>query len=150
MWHSVYVQTFYASSAKADLRGYWCHPCYTETKSEYLDVEGQQVKKEFLDKRKNDEELDEGWVGCDWCYTWVHQICGLFNKGQNNSEVKYHCPHCLHEGMLYCGSNLCMCLSIDLPVIDGLTAGLLRLSTAEKLTSYFHIQQCLVLSSQNR
>eukprot|EP00884_Botryococcus_braunii_P009216 jgi/Botrbrau1/18296/Bobra.0179s0026.1 len=93
-------QTFYVSSAKTDMRGYWCHACFaSDPKSDSVEFEGQSVKKGTLEKKKNDEELDEGWVECDCCAMWVHQICGLFNKGQNNSEVKYHCPHCLYEGL---------------------------------------------------
>ena len=35
---------------------------------------------------------------CDRCECWVHQICGLFNKGRNDAERGYLCPHCLLHG----------------------------------------------------
>ncbi len=57
-----------------------------------------QVKKVELEKRKNDDEQEEGWVQCDLCSAWVHMICGLFNKGRNNEEMPYHCPECLLGG----------------------------------------------------
>lgn len=44
-------------------------------------------------------ELEEGWVFCDACDSWVHQICGLFNKGRNNKDDHYNCPDCLLKGL---------------------------------------------------
>lgn len=35
---------------------------------------------------------------CDHCEGWVHQICGMFNKGRNNTDVHYLCPDCLAVG----------------------------------------------------
>lgn len=30
---------------------------------------------------------------CDSCEGWVHQICGLFNKGRNDEDMPYQvCP----------------------------------------------------------
>jgi E1A/CREB-binding protein len=52
-----------------------------------------------VQKRKNDEEIEEGWVQCDHCEGWVHQICGMFNKGRNNHDVHYLCPDCLASGI---------------------------------------------------
>ena len=43
-------------------------------------------------------QVEEGWVQCDRCEGWVHQICGLFNKGRNNEDAGYLCPHCLLHG----------------------------------------------------
>jgi hypothetical protein len=42
--------------------------------------------------------VEEGWVQCDRCEGWVHQICGLFNKGRNDEDRGYLCPHCLMHG----------------------------------------------------
>jgi hypothetical protein len=53
------------------------------------------VRKADLQKKKNDDEVEEGWVQCDACESWVHQICGLFNKGKNDQNVHYLCPKCL-------------------------------------------------------
>ena len=43
--------------------------------------------------------MEEGWVQCDDCQGWVHQICGLFNKGNNKENADFHCPACLEEGL---------------------------------------------------
>ncbi len=51
-----------------------------------------------LEKKRNDEETEEGWVQCDHCERWVHQICGLFNKGRNDEDMPYICPMCLLDG----------------------------------------------------
>ena len=59
---------------------------------------GKGLNKADLDKRKNDEEQEEGWVACDSCHAWVHQICGMFNKGRNSDAVSYVCPMCLLDG----------------------------------------------------
>ncbi len=53
------------------------------------------VRKAELIKKKNDDEIEEGWVQCDACEGWVHQICGLFNKGRNDKNKHYLCPDCL-------------------------------------------------------
>lgn len=37
---------------------------------------------------------------CDHCERWVHQICGLFNKGRNDDDMPYICPMCLLDGAL--------------------------------------------------
>jgi len=44
-------------------------------------------------------QMEEGWVQCDDCQGWVHQICGLFNKGNNKDDAAFHCPACLEEGL---------------------------------------------------
>ena len=56
------------------------------------------VRKSELEKRKNDDEQEEGWVACDLCGAWVHMICGMFNKGRNDEDMPYHCPDCLSRG----------------------------------------------------
>ena len=43
-------------------------------------------------------QSEEGWVQCDQCERWVHQICGLFNKGRNTQDTHYMCPMCLQKG----------------------------------------------------
>jgi hypothetical protein len=61
------------------------------------------VLKKDLQRKKNDDEVEEGWVQCDCCDNWVHMICGLFNKGKNDQNVHYLCPMCLQE-VCVCGT----------------------------------------------
>lgn len=85
-----------------DFRGFWCHSCLSEHKGDKIPWEGNQtgwVRKADLQKKKNDDEIEEGWVQCDACESWVHQICGLFNKGKNDQNVHYLCPKCLMLGL---------------------------------------------------
>jgi hypothetical protein len=67
------------------------------------------VRKAEIVKRKNDEEIEEYWVQCDCCEGWVHQICGLFNKGRNNANSTYLCPDCLHRVR---GPCVCVCVCV--------------------------------------
>lgn len=60
------------------------------------------VPKGVLQKKKNDDEIEEGWVQCDCCNAWVHQICGLFNNGKNDQDVHYLCPQCLLQVSTSC------------------------------------------------
>ena len=81
------------------VQGCWCHGCYQDQKGDKILMDGAPIKKSDLQKRKNDEEIEEGWVQCDACELWVHQICGMFNKGRNNNDVHYLCPECLLDGL---------------------------------------------------
>eukprot|EP00775_Hariotina_reticulata_P012625 gene12625-12755_t len=86
-----------------DFRGFWCHSCLQEHKGDKIPWEGSQlghVRKADLQKKKNDDEIEEGWVQCDACESWIHMICGLFNKGKNDQNVHYLCPSCLMRGLM--------------------------------------------------
>ena len=72
--------------------------CMSKSHVHVYDVLQLQVRKSELEKRKNDDEQEEGWVACDACGAWVHMICGLFNKGRNDDDMPYHCPNCLLTG----------------------------------------------------
>lgn len=87
-------QTFYAPPPHPDLRGCWCHPCYNQAGPSIV-VEAHQVLKTAFIKKKNDQVEEEAWVQCDLCEGWVHQICGLFNKGRNQDDRGFICPECL-------------------------------------------------------
>lgn len=56
--------------------------------------DGTEAKKSDLQECKNDALPEEGWVNCDHCNSWVHQICSLFNGRVNKTTARYTCPNC--------------------------------------------------------
>jgi len=56
--------------------------------------DGSEVTKKDLQVFKNDALPEEGWVNCDDCQSWVHQICSLFNGRTNKSNARFTCPSC--------------------------------------------------------
>ncbi|XP_018491142.2 histone acetyltransferase HAC5 [Raphanus sativus] len=75
-------------------RHYVCIPCYNETRTNTVTVDGTPVPKPRFEKKKNDEEVEESWVQCDKCQAWQHQICALFNGRRNHGQAEYTCPNC--------------------------------------------------------
>jgi len=75
---------------------YWCNTCYNDlNESNPIELGDLTIKKSELKKKKNDEIHEEGWVQCDTCERWVHQICCLFNTRLNTEhKSKYNCPQC--------------------------------------------------------
>ncbi|CAH8381540.1 unnamed protein product [Eruca vesicaria subsp. sativa] len=78
-------------------RHYVCIPCYNETRTNTVTVDGTPVPKPRFEKKKNDEEVEESWVLCDKCQAWQHQICALFNGRRNHGQAEYTCPNCYIE-----------------------------------------------------
>lgn len=96
-------QVYYTTPVnKTEVKGFWCHPCYQDHRGERIELDGTNlnVRKSELEKRKNDDEQEEGWVACDLCGAWVHMICGMFNKGRNDEDMPYHCPDCLSRDLV--------------------------------------------------
>ncbi|CAA7027415.1 unnamed protein product [Microthlaspi erraticum] len=83
------------SAAAGESRHHVCAHCYNEARENSVSVDGTCIPKTSLEKKKNDEQIGEGWVQCDKCEAWQHQICGLFNSRRNHGEAtKYTCPNC--------------------------------------------------------
>ncbi len=57
---------FYCTPAGHEIKGSWCHTCYTDIKTDRLELDGFVVRKAELEKRKNDDEVscvrNESWV----------------------------------------------------------------------------------------
>lgn len=85
----------YYTFGTGDTRHYLCIPCYNEARGDTILVDGTNVLKARLEKKKNDEETEEWWVQCDKCEAWQHQICALFNGRRNEAgQAEYTCPNC--------------------------------------------------------
>ncbi|CAH2033413.1 unnamed protein product [Thlaspi arvense] len=86
---------FHYSVAAGESWHYVCATCYNESRENSVSVDGTCIPKARLEKKKNDEQVGEGWVQCDKCQAWQHQICALFNSRRNHGEAtKYTCPSC--------------------------------------------------------
>mmetsp|Transcript_16450 Transcript_16450/g.23398 ORF Transcript_16450/g.23398 Transcript_16450/m.23398 type:complete len:1651 (+) Transcript_16450:347-5299(+) len=92
---------FYYFGSSGNNKYYWCNQCYNELdETKKIDFPEGSLKKQELEKKKNDEVHEESWVQCDTCNRWIHQICGLFNSRQNkDNSSKFSCPHCLCKDM---------------------------------------------------
>ena len=78
-------------------QNHWCESCFNVLKPDdgiILD-DGSEITKCDLQSFKNDALPEEGWVNCDECNSWVHQVCGLFNGRTNKSTARYTCPNCV-------------------------------------------------------
>jgi len=86
---------YYKTGSKSNVN-HWCVNCHSLLKYDetiMLD-DGTEVRKEDLQKVKNDGMPEEAWVQCDKCDSWVHQICALFNGRKNKSASLFSCPKC--------------------------------------------------------
>ena len=93
-------QVYYQSPQMVEVQKHaFCSGCWQKIQGS-VDIEGKKVPKNQLQKRKNAEDLEEPWVQCDTCNSWVHQICALFNKGRNEGGAgHFSCPECLLNGL---------------------------------------------------
>merc|ERR1711998_111942 len=86
---------------------HFCQPCYNEMQASCTMHDQNQtvVNKNELKKKKHDEESKEGWVECEKCKKWVHQICGLYNvkldknkarggSKRSNEAYEFYRPQC--------------------------------------------------------
>ncbi len=107
--------TYYTDRAK---QNFWCQGCFhhlAEDQPIMLD-DGTEVRKIELQECKNDALPEEGWVNCDHCNSWVHQICSLFNGRVNKTGARYTCPNCyLSKGSIGRAFSKQIKVAADLP-----------------------------------
>ncbi|XP_043717703.1 histone acetyltransferase HAC1-like [Telopea speciosissima] len=88
-------KVMYYTAPDGIVRHCFCTLCYNENRVESITVDGHNLRKVSLQKKKNDEETEESWVQCDKCQGWQHQICALFNAKRNEEgKAEYICPYC--------------------------------------------------------
>lgn len=105
-------------------QNHWCDACFAllDPDEHILLDDGTEVLKKELQEFKNDALPEEGWVNCDDCQSWVHQVriwsaymrqslsncrrslyssyffycqvCALFNGRTNKSSARFTCPSC--------------------------------------------------------
>ena len=80
----------------AQRQNHYCQTCHNGLKEgSRIDLpDGTQCTKRSLQKLRNDAIPEEGWVECDKCERWIHQVCALFNGRKNKNAVAYNCPSC--------------------------------------------------------
>ncbi|KAI9117788.1 hypothetical protein K1719_011203 [Acacia pycnantha] len=61
----------------------FCMACFNNSKGDSIQFNGVSLQKELLDCKKNNHHDVEGWVQCDKCQRWQHQICALFDDKRN-------------------------------------------------------------------
>ncbi|XP_015693701.2 probable histone acetyltransferase HAC-like 2 [Oryza brachyantha] len=88
----------YYTGSTAMGRLYFCISCYNASLGKTIEVELIKLSKADLEKRRNNVETEEGWVQCDKCECWQHQICALFNARRNDvGQAEYTCSKCYIE-----------------------------------------------------
>jgi E1A/CREB-binding protein len=91
-------QTYYATPPASEFKANWCPSCHSASAEELM-LDSFTIMKRDLLKKKNNDESEEPWVQCDICELWVHQVCGLFNKGRNDADRGFVCPACLKHAL---------------------------------------------------
>ncbi|KAF0932680.1 hypothetical protein E2562_011977 [Oryza meyeriana var. granulata] len=88
----------YYTGSTAMARLYFCISCYNASLGNTIEVESIKFLKPDLEKKRNNGNTEEGWVQCDKCECWQHQICALFNARKNDvGEAEYTCSKCYIE-----------------------------------------------------
>ena len=80
----------------------FCNSCFKALPDEITISKHTISKSKFIKTRHvKNNDWKEGWVCCDTCNKWVHQVCGLFNPNleKRGRATEFHCPACLLQKM---------------------------------------------------
>eukprot|EP00890_Picochlorum_soloecismus_P005455 jgi/Picsp_1/5910/NSC_03267-R1_histone acetyltransferase len=91
-------QIYYSAPRRRGISATWCHSCISSESTIHYS-ESLNFRKQEMERKKNNAISEEAWAQCDNCDSWVHQICGLFNKGRNVDSRGFLCPACLLTGL---------------------------------------------------
>lgn len=69
-------------------QNHWCDSCFAvlEPGEPIILDDGTEVLKRELQEFKNDALPEEGWVNCDECHSWVHQVRLFYDNKQKFTE----------------------------------------------------------------
>ncbi|KAL6553101.1 hypothetical protein OROGR_006943 [Orobanche gracilis] len=80
---------------ETNVRHCFCTLCFKESRGGNISFRGLSFSKARLEKCKDTDEFQEGWVQCNKCEAWQHQICALYNSEQDlEGKLEYICPYC--------------------------------------------------------
>ena len=107
--------TYYIDTASQHI---WCESCYKKLEDVFT-FEDQTIRKADLSCRKNKQTTKEGWITCEKCKQYYHQVCVLYNTKLHEQLPAsiFYCPRCLlqaHE------NNKNPFLPNILPTVEGL------------------------------
>ena len=87
------VQVFYTTTARAsEVKGHWCHACYSEARDGLTQMDGSTVRKTDLNKRKNDEEVSATCCLGPASPVWLHLV--WLQQSGCQSSLPWHGPAC--------------------------------------------------------
>ncbi|RDX76867.1 putative histone acetyltransferase HAC-like 1, partial [Mucuna pruriens] len=86
---------YYYRREEDDTEQFFCTTCYRTARGGNITFNERFVSKTDLHKMTNNGVCEEGWVECNKCKSWQHQICALYNdKRDLDYSAEYTCPVC--------------------------------------------------------
>ena len=119
------------ASRKSEVKGYWCHACYTDHRSDTIEVSDVgRLRKSELEKKKNDEEVcrslaawnmqgtvDPPWGAClarPGLPVSAAPLLGMHTYQKHLCMIHEHlCFSPLHPGMPALGSTVLQALRAE-------------------------------------
>ncbi|KAL3629538.1 hypothetical protein CASFOL_026760 [Castilleja foliolosa] len=88
------VNYYRPSDDGTNVKHCFCTKCF-KARGGNISFKGLSFSKALLEKCKYTDVFPEGWVQCNKCEAWQHQICALYNSKQDlEGKLDYICPFC--------------------------------------------------------